>query len=302
MEIRRGSFDREIVRKRMKRREQFFFTVALFLVLMVILVPYFWMISCSFKTTLEIQSADVTKPHLTPRWIPRRFTWENYLKVNRTVRMLDYFRNSLIISGGTMFFSILISILAAYALSRFQFSGKDIYSFGVLATQMFPGISFVIPYFILFVSIQKNLGIPMKNTYWGMILTYTSFSLPFCILMLRNFLDSVPTEIDEQAQIDGCTPWGALFRIILPLSKPGIAAVGIYSFIMAWNEVLFATVLTGRETKTVSLGLLEYITAQQARWAGMMAACILVSIPVLVLFSLMQRQIIEGLVAGATKG
>lgn len=120
--------------------------------------------------------------------------------------------------------------------------------------------------------------------------------------MLRNFLDSIPREIDEQAQIDGCTPFGALMRVILPLSKPGIAAVGIYSFIMAWNEVLFATVLTGRETKTVALGLLEYITAQQARWSGMMAACILVSIPVLILFSFMQKYIIEGLVAGATKG
>ncbi len=260
------------------------------------------MVSCSFKTTLEIQSADVMKPELAPRWIPRKFTWENYLKVNRTVRMLDYFRNSLIISGGTMGFSICISLLAAYTLSRFRFRGKNAYTSSVLATQMFPGISFIIPYFILFVSVEKNLGIPMKNTYWGMIFTYTSFALPFCILMLRNFLDSVPTELDEQAQIDGCTPFGALWRVIFPLSKPGIAAVGIYSFIMAWNEVLFATVLTGRETKTVSLGLLEYITAQQARWAGMMAACILVSIPVLVLFSLMQKQIVEGLVAGATKG
>ncbi|MGC8777428.1 MAG: carbohydrate ABC transporter permease [Candidatus Caldatribacteriaceae bacterium] len=290
------------MRRKERFRERLFFALALALVLAVILVPYFWMVSCSFKTTLEIQSADVMKPHLAPRWIPRKFTLENYLKVNRTVRMLDYFRNSLIISGGTMFFSILLSLLAAYALFRLQFPGKGTYTFSVLATQMFPGISFVIPYFILFVSIQRGLGIPMKNTYWGMILTYTSFSLPFCILMLRNFLDSVPTEIDEQAQIDGCTPLGALFRVILPLSKPGIAAVGIYAFIMAWNEVLFATVLTGRETKTVSLGLLEYITAQQARWAGMMAACILVSIPVLVRFSLMQKQIIEGLVAGATKG
>lgn len=278
------------------------FGIALFLVLAGILVPYFWMVSCSFKTTLEIQSADVMKPELSPRWFPRKFTWENYLRVNRTVRMLDYFRNSLIISMGTMFFSIAISLFASYALSRFTFSWKKTYTLAVLSTQMFPGISFLIPYFMMFVLIRYYFKIPTQNTYWGMIFTYTSFALPFSILMLRNFLDSVPREIDEQAQIDGCTPAGALFRVILPLSKPGIAAVGIYSFIMAWNEVLFATVLTGRETKTVALGLLEYITAQQARWAGMMAACILVSIPVLVLFSLMQRQIIEGLVAGATKG
>ncbi|WP_369018238.1 carbohydrate ABC transporter permease [Thermatribacter velox] len=279
-----------------------FFYVALFIVLAVVLIPYLWMVSGSFKTTLEIQSADVTKPELSPSWIPRKFTWENYLRVNRTVRMLDYFRNSLIISIGTMIFSVIISLFAAYGLSRFNFSWKHGYTLLTLSTQMFPGISFLIPYFMMFVLIRYYLGIPMQNTYWGMIFTYTSFALPFSVLMLRNFLDSIPREIDEQAQIDGCTPFGALMRVILPLSKPGIAAVGIYSFIMAWNEVLFATVLTGRETKTVALGLLEYITAQQARWSGMMAACILVSIPVLILFSFMQKYIIEGLVAGATKG
>jgi multiple sugar transport system permease protein len=276
--------------------------LAVFLVLFIILAPYMWMVSGSFKTSLEIQAADVTRPHLEPRWIPRKFTLENYANVNKTVRMLDYFRNSLIISLGTMFFSIVISITAAYALSRFNFKGKETFALGVAATQMFPGIAFLIPYFILFTFINRYLGIQLRNTFPGMILTYTTFAIPFSILMLRNFLDTVPREIDEQAQIDGCSRFGALFRVIIPLSAPGIVAVGIYSFIMAWNEVLFAAILTGRETKTVAIGLLEYITQQQARWSGMMAACILVSIPVLLLFTFMQRQIVEGLVSGATKG
>ncbi|NLY90046.1 MAG: carbohydrate ABC transporter permease [Firmicutes bacterium] len=260
------------------------------------------MVSGSFKTSLEIQAADVTRPGLEPRWIPRKFTLENYANVNKTVRMLDYFRNSIIISLGTMFFSVLISVTAAYALSRFNFKGKELFALGVASTQMFPGIAFLIPYFILFTFVNRYLGIQLRNTYPGMILTYTTFAIPFSILMLRNFLDTVPREIDEQAQIDGCSPFGALFRVIIPLSAPGIVAVGIYSFIMAWNEVLFAAILTGRETKTVAIGLLEYITQQQARWSGMMAACILVSIPVLLLFTFMQRQIVEGLVSGATKG
>lgn len=272
------------------------------LVLLFVLGPYFWMVSGSFKTTLEIQAADVMRPGLEPRWIPRTFTLENYANVNKTVRMLDYFRNSLIISFGSMFFSILISVSAAYALSRYRFRGKQVFTLGVAATQMFPGISFLIPYFILFTLVNRYLGLQLRNTYPGMILTYTTFALPFSILMLRNFLDTVPREIDEQAQIDGCSKTGALFRVIIPLSTPGIVAVGIYSFIMAWNEVLFASILTGRETKTVAVGILEYITQQQARWAGMMAACILVSLPVLILFTLMQRQIVEGLVSGATKG
>lgn len=275
---------------------------AILAVLAVVLLPFLWMVSGSFKTTLEIQSADVTNPDLEPRWIPRRFTLENYEKVNATVRIMDYFRNSLIISLGTMVAGIALSLMAAYALSRYAFWGRGIYTMSLLVTQMFPGISFLIPYFVLFVWLGKITGLPLKNTYFGLILTYTSFSLPFSVLMLRNYLESIPREIDEQAAIDGCSPWGTLFRIILPLAKPGIAAVAIYSFIMAWNELLFASVLTGQDTKTVSLGLLEYITAQQARWAGMMAACIIVSLPVLVLFTTMQKQIVEGLVAGATKG
>ncbi|NLW56796.1 MAG: carbohydrate ABC transporter permease [Firmicutes bacterium] len=260
------------------------------------------MVSGSFKTTLEIQAADVTKPELEPRWIPRTFTLDNYKNVNKTVRMLDYFRNSIIISLGTMVLSIVVSISAAYALSRFDFKGKNTLALGVASTQMFPGIAFLIPYFILFSLANRYLGLRLINTYHGMIFTYTTFAIPFCILMLRNFLDSVPREIDEQARIDGCSHLGALFRVIIPLSTPGIVAVGIYSFIMAWNEVLFASILTGRATKTVAIGLLEYITAQQARWSGMMAACILVSIPVLILFTFMQKQIVEGLVSGATKG
>ncbi len=137
-------------------------------------------------------------------------------------------------------------------------------------------------YFILFTLIKRYIGLPMRDTYWGMIFTYSSFALPFAVLMLRNYLDSIPKDIDEQAMIDGCSKAQIVFRIILPLSMPGIASVGIYAFIMAWNEILFASVLTGQSTRTISLGLMEYITAQQANWGGMMAACILVSIPVLI--------------------
>lgn len=295
----------EISRKKLFTKEvvlRILLYLGVFLVLVIVLVPYLWMVSGSFKTSLEIQAADVTRPDLEPRWIPRTFTLENYAKINKTVPMLDYFRNSIIISLGTMFFSIIISITAAYALSRYNFKGKTAVTLGVASTQLFPGIAFLIPYFILFTLINRYFGIQLRNTYPGMILTYTTFAIPFSILMLRNFLDTVPREIDEQAQIDGCSPLGALFRVIIPLSAPGVVAVGIYSFIMAWNEVLFASILTGRATKTVAVGILEYITQQQSRWSQMMAACIIISIPVLLLFTFMQRYIVEGIVSGATKG
>jgi len=276
--------------------------LAVLLVVASVLGPYLWLVSSSFKTSLEIQSADITKPGKEPRWIPRTLTLENYLKVNKTVPMLDYLKNSMIISTGTMGFSIFISLFAAYALSRIRFRMKKAYELSLYSTQMFPGIAFLIPYYMIFIYVNRYLGIPLKNTYWGMIFTYTSFALPFSILMLRNYLDSIPREIDEQAQIDGCSRAQVVFRIIFPTSIPGIVSVGIYSFIMAWNEILFASVLTGRETRTVSIGLLEYITIQQSRWGGMMAACLLVSIPVLIFFTLLQKQIVKGLVHGAMKG
>lgn len=286
-------------RKKLARVGLYF---AVLLIVAFVLIPYFWMVSGSFKTTLEIQSSDISRPGKEPSWIPRNFTFENYINVNSTVPMLDYMKHSLIISIGTMFSSVIISVFAAYALARFEFWWKKFYTLVLFSTQMFPGIAFLIPFFILFTLIKRYTGIPMNNTYWGMILTYTSFSLPFSILMMRNYLASVPLDIDEQAMIDGCTRFQVVTKIILPLSLPGIAAVGIYSFIMAWNEILFAVVLTGRETRTVSLGLLEYITAQQSRWGGMLAGCILVSIPVIILFTILQKQIVEGLVEGATKG
>lgn len=278
------------------------FWAAIALVLAFVLIPYGWMVSGSFKSTLELQSADVTRPGLEPSWIPRQPTLDNYRNVNRTVRILDYFRNSLIISGGTMVLATSLAFFAGYALSRFAFPGRQPYVVSVLATQMLPGILFLIPYFILFTWVDRHLGVRLRDTYPGLIFTYTSFALPFSIVMLRSFLDTIPTELDEQAQIDGAGRLRTLFSIILPLAAPALAAVAIYAFIMGWNEVLFASVLTGRHTKTIAIGLLEYITAQEARWTGMMAACIVTTLPVVVLFTLMQRYIVSGLVAGATKG
>ncbi|MCR4426157.1 MAG: carbohydrate ABC transporter permease [Firmicutes bacterium] len=276
--------------------------LAVLFVALVVLMPYAWMVSGSLKQTLELQSSDVMVPGMRPSWIPRRPTLENYRNVNRSVPMLTYFAHSMVISTGTMVVATALSLLAAYALSRFPFRGRDVYTVSVLATQMLPGILFLIPYYLIFTLISRRTGFPLRDTYWGMIFTYTSFALPFSIVMLRSYLNGIPLEIDEQAMIDGCTRFRALWQIVLPLATPGIAAVAIYSFIMGWNEVLFASVLTGRQTRTVAVGIMDYVTATGANWGGMMAACIIISIPVLIMFTVMQRYIVEGLVSGATKG
>jgi len=289
-------------RKTRKIIKGVFLYLAVALILISVLLPFFWMVSSSFKPPLEIQASDIKTPGQEPTWIPRRPTLENYITVNKVVKIADYFKNSIIISLGTMIFCLLIAVLAGYSISRFNFPGRTPYTISVLSTQMFPGILFLIPYFVMFISITNITGLPMRNTYWGMIFTYTSFALPFSIWMLRGYFNTIPREIDEQAQIDGCTKAGALFRVILPLAKPGLVAIAIYGFMMAWGEVLFASVLTGKDTTTVAIGVLRYITTQENRWGGMMAACVLVSLPVLAFFTLLGKYMISGLTAGATKG
>ncbi|OPZ63887.1 MAG: Inner membrane ABC transporter permease protein YcjP [Firmicutes bacterium ADurb.Bin506] len=289
-------------RRRGRIVQQVLVYLAVALVVFCVLAPYGWMVSGSFKEILELQASDVTVPEQVPTWIPRNPTLRNYRDVNRVVPMFRYFKHSIVISVGSMIVSSLLSLMAAYALSRFRFRGREVYTVSVLATQMLPGILFLIPYYLVFTTISRSTGLPLRDTYWGMIFTYTSFALPFSIVMLRSYLNGIPLEIDEQAMIDGCTRGGALWRVVVPLATPGIVAVAIYSFIMAWNEVLFASVLTGRATRTVAVGIMDFVTTSRANWGGMMAACVVISIPVLVLFTAMQRYIVEGLIAGATKG
>lgn len=281
--------------KNMTVSKKTLFYLAIIIMVAFVLAPYFWMLSASFKSDLEIQG-------MKPRWIPQSFTLSNYVEMNKTVPILKFFKNSIIICTGAMIIATIVAIMAAYGISRFRFYGRNLYTLIVLSTQMLPGILFIIPYFVMFNWIKSLTGIPMVNTYHGMIFTYTSFAIPFCTLMMRNYLDSVPRSIDEQALIDGCNRFQALFRIIIPLAKPGIAAVAIYAFIMGWGEILFATILTNSATRTISLGLLQYISTNQAKWGQMMAACIVSSLPIIILFTVFQKHIVQGLVAGSTKG
>jgi multiple sugar transport system permease protein len=277
----------------------------LVLVLVIVLVPYLWMVSGSFKSSIELQTANFMDPDPKnrPRWIPKTPTFEHYdILHKRRVPVLNFLGNSLIMAFGTTAICILFSIFASYAMSRLRFKWKKAYEVTLYSTQMFPGISFVIPYFILFLYMKRYLGIPMQNTYHGMIITYATFALPFSILMMKNYLDSIPVEIDEQAMIDGCNKIQIIFRIIFPLSLPGMVSVGIFSFIMSWNEMLFASVLTNAKIRPVSLGLMDFITINTADWGGMLAACVIVTIPVLIIFIFFQKYIVEGLASSSVKG
>ncbi len=257
------------------------------------LVPLYVMLSSSLKPLQDVQG--------TFRWIPSTVTIRPYFDIWSTVPLAHYFVNSLIVSCSATAISVAIAVFAAYALSRYRFPGRRVFSVTVLSTQMFPGILFLLPLFLIFVNIGDSTGIELYGSRLGLIITYLTFSLPFSIWMLVGYLDSIPRELDEAALVDGNGPVGALLRVVLPAAMPGVITVCVYSFMTAWGEVLFASVMTDNATRTLAVGLQEYATQNDVYWNQVMAASLVVSIPVVLGFLLLQRYLVAGLVSGAVK-
>ncbi|MFE6614548.1 carbohydrate ABC transporter permease [Amycolatopsis sp. NPDC057786] len=257
------------------------------------LVPLYVMVSSSLKPLGDVQGVW--------EWVPTTLTIQPFFDIWETIPLAEYFVNSLVISGSAAILSVVIAIFAAYALSRFRFRGKNFFKMTVLSTQMFPGILFLLPLFLIFVNIGNTTGIVLYGSRLGLIITYLTFSLPFAIWMLAGYIDSIPKELDEAAMVDGTGPLGALVRVVIPAAMPGIVAVGIYSFMTAWGEVLFASVMTDSGTRTLAVGLQEYSTQVQVYWNQVMAASLIVSVPVVAGFLLLQRYLVAGLTAGAVK-
>ncbi|MFD3610789.1 carbohydrate ABC transporter permease [Streptomyces atroolivaceus] len=275
--------------------QSFLWARRVFLTLLTVFVvlPVFVMITSSLKP-LE----DVTGKF---QWIPSGLTISPYFDIWDTVPLADYFMNSLIVAGAATVCSVVIAVFAAYAVSRYNFRGKRVFTVTVLSTQMFPGILFLLPLFLIYVNIGNATGIALFGSRAGLIITYLTFSLPFSIWMLIGYFDSVPRDLDEAAKVDGCGPLGALFRVIVPAAIPGIVAVAVYAFMTAWGEVLFASVMTNDTTRTLAVGLQGYSTQNDVYWNQVMAASLVVSLPVVAGFLLLQRYLVAGLTAGAVK-
>lgn len=256
---------------------------------LLVLVPVAWMISTSFKTEPETIQ-------IPPTWIPREPTIQAYIRIWKDYPFVTYFKNSLIIVLGATLLSTVVSCFAGYGVTRFNFRGKGSFMTFMLMTQMFPSIMLLIPYY-------KVLSIyGLMNTHLGMILVYVSFTIPFCSWMMAGFFKSIPVELDEAAIIDGCSRMRAFRSIILPLTLPGIASTAMYSFITGWNEYMFAQVLISDPTlKTVPIGIAELNGFYKILWNDMMAASLIASIPLILLFLVSQRSFISSLTAGAVK-
>lgn len=262
--------------------------------LLFILLPVLWMFGTSLKSPAEQFDTNV-------RLFPENPVWENYSKIWSTIPLSRYFFNSLVISLCTVVICLLISVFASYALSKFRFHGRQLFGISALFTQLMPGVLFLLPIYVMMVMFQQTTGIQMTGTYKAVILTYATFGIPFSIWMMRSYFDTIPNELAEAGLIDGCSRMSAFFRIILPLAAPGIAATAMYIFIVAWNEVLFATVLTNETTRTYAIGLREFEKQYTKDYGQLMAASIVVSAPVVVLFFAFQKLIVSGLTGGGVK-
>lgn len=235
-------------------------------------------------------------------WWPSHITFTPFIEMWHTIPLAHYFLNSVIVCVSATALAVVVALFAAYAISRYRFRGRGVFSTTVLSTQMFPGILFLLPLFLIYVDIDNTLGYTLFNgTRLGLIITYLTFTLPFSIWMLAGYLDSVPRELDEAAMVDGAGPLGALFRVVVPAAMPGIVAVAVYAFMTAWCEVLFASVMTTAQSRTLAIGLQQYSTSTNVYWNQLMAASFVVSIPVVLLFLLLQRYLVQGLTSGAVK-
>ncbi len=251
--------------------------------------PVLWMLSSSFKSNTEIFE-------LPPRLITDSFSFGAYTTILTDPVKLRFFLNSYIISIAVTLLTLVVALFAAYAFSRYEFPGKKVLNVVIIGVQAVPPITLLIPFFGLMVTLK------LYNTYPGLILTYMVFTLPYAIIMMTGYFNTLPRELDEAVRVDGGGAMTALWRILVPVSIPGIVSVGIYTFMIAWNEYLFALTLTKTDDmRTVPIGIQLLMGQHTYEWNEMMAMSFLGSIPVLVLFLLFQRFFIGGMTAGAVK-
>jgi len=255
----------------------------------VVLAPIFWAASTSFKMSAEI--------HGTPHWIPNTVTFKNYLDSILDPKFLRYLGNSFIVFAGALVVSVGFAVHAAYVLARRRFAGKETMLFLIWATIMIPGVSIIVPLYLLAV----DIGI--YDTYAVLIIVYSAWLIPSVIWLLRSFVGSVPFELEEAAQVDGCSPVKTFYVVVLPLLRPGLGAAAVLVFVTVWNDFLIGFALTlGEERRMLQVGLHSFITEGGINWGPMMAATIGSLVPAALVFGFLQRAFVQGLTAGAVKG
>jgi ABC-type glycerol-3-phosphate transport system permease component len=275
---------------RRKKIRQIIVLALLVAVVVLMIFPFIWMLSTSIKPPEEIFTQ-------VPRWVPLRPTLDNFKNILFNTSFPRYFLNSVVVGLVTMLVALAVTVFAGYALSRYNFRGKNIFSMWLLVSQMFPPVLLIIPIFVF----MLKLG--LFNTYASLIITYATFALPFSTWMLKAYFDTVPIDLEEAAKVDGCNQVQALTKIILPLAAPGIVTVALFIFVLAWHEYMFALTLTSTtEMRTLPVGISLFLGEYRTLWGSLMAGSVVVTAPVVVFFVYLQRYIVQGLTLGAVKG
>ena len=257
------------------------------------LFPLFWMISTSLKPANEIFTPN-------PSYVPKNMTLSGYITMftvnSRTVNFLGWAKNSAICAFFTSIFGLIVASLGGYGMSRFRFRGRMPLGYFILIVQVIPGSLLVVPLFIILSELK------LLNSFLGLIIMYVTFAVPFCTWMMKGFFDTIPLSLDEAARIDGANEFDTFFRIVLPLTLPGMAVTAFFSFIAGWNEYLFASICMRDYSKwTLSVGLSSFQGQYSTSWTNLMAGSVLITVPLVVLFIVLQKYLVGGMTAGAVK-
>jgi multiple sugar transport system permease protein len=276
--------------------------VLLWMIVMIWFLPALWIILTSVRLRAEVDAHP-------PVWIPSALSFDSYkiifgmptpegaFGLGGSIPVLTYARNSIIIALTATAIAIVLGTLAGFAFSRFSFRGKNGVFLGFMMGRAIPGIALSLPLFVLFARVGLSDTIP------GMILTYVALAIPFTAWLMDGFFRAIPEELDDAARIDGCSHWGAFIRVALPLALPGIAASAIFAFLTCWNEFALASIITRTpNSRTFPPALFEFTGQFVSDWRGMTSMAVLMLIPAVIFVALVQRQLVQGLASGATKG
>ncbi len=259
---------------------------------LVMAFPIYWMILTTVKSNQDLLTQN-------PTFWPSHFNFASYHTVFNDPDFLNSMKNTAIITVGSVVAGLAVGFLAAVAVARFRFRGRNPFIVAILIVQMVPLLSIAIPLYI----VLNKAG--LYDQYLGVIVAYLVFTIPYVVWTLRSFIVNIPVELDEAAMVDGCTRWGAFFRIVLPLSLPGLVTTGVYAWIQAWNEFILANTLLSSNDKRTSMVWLSFYSSDpvhSADYGAQMAGALLVSLPVIILFVIFQKKVAAGLTAGAVKG
>ncbi len=272
------------------KRAKVFIYIGLFLWMLINLFPVYWMFTFSLKNNAEIFGENVIG-------LPKHWLWSNYSSALNTGHMGKYFLNSTIVATATILITLVVALMATFALTRLIWKQrKNLNKFFMLGLTI-PIHASIVP---VYVTLSR---LHLLNTYWALIIPYSAFSLAMAILVCTGFMNEIPFELDESACIDGCSTWGIFFRIIVPLMKPAVATVGIYTFLQCWNELMFANIFISKTAlKTLPVGVQALSGQYTTEWGPIGAALVLATFPTLLLYIFLSKKIQDSFVAGAVKG